>query len=179
MNKLRYLLNRLLRHPWVHLPVTFIVLNAREDYGLITETEKVVANSVEFWRSVGILIQPVVRGLVTEEPLENELGQTLDVINRWRAGSPHPPIIYILARHTRLEGGNLGLAWRHNGLAAVVDITVEVSLDKIIDHELGHLLGLDHEDDTFMRRILEINNRRVTPAQRTTLLRHAYLYSGF
>ena len=46
-------------------------------------------------------------------------------------------------------------------------------LDEIIGHELGHLLGLGHEEGTFMATPLELHNRVVTAEQRKILRRGA------
>ena len=51
-------------------------------------------------------------------------------------------------------------------------------LDEVLDHELAHLLGLGHEEGTFLAAVLELHNRVVTAEQRRLVRAAAYLLGG-
>ena len=107
------------------------------------------------------------------------LGNSLHDLHRWTIGTP-VPTIYGFADALFLETGVPALTWVHNGIAAVAGGGEgDINLDERIDHELGHLLGLDHQDETFMRATLDLGDRLTTPFQRTKALLNAYEMGGF
>ena len=108
-----------------------------------------------------------------------DLGDNLHDLHRWTIGTP-TPTIYVFADEFDLEGGVRGLTWQHNGIAAVGGGGLENNeVNELIDHELGHLLDLDHQEGTFMRSNLDLGDRIVTPFQRTKALLNAYEMGGF
>ena len=108
-----------------------------------------------------------------------DLGDNLHYSLRWTIGTP-TPTIYVFADEFDLEGGFRGLTWKHNGIAEVGGGGLENNeVNELIDHELGHLLDLDHQDGAFMRANLDPGDRIVTPFQRTIAVLNAYEMGGF
>ena len=180
MDTVRKWLLHFFEQPLIRLPITVVVLSAAKDKGYLTSRViPALEASTTFWRDLGIMLQPIVRGWdVVPNPLVG-LGDNIHDLHLWSIGTP-TPTIYVFADALHVEGGNLGLAWEHNGIAVVAGKGEgDINLDERIDHELGHLLGLKHEDRTFMRAALEIHDRVVTAVQRTVLLRNAYALGGF
>lgn len=133
------------------------------------------ANSKVFWQGLGIQLSVNVRALQT--PLKPE-GLYLDELQRlhhWNLGA-RPPTIYVFSDEGSIETDKLGNAFG-GGIAVAAGNVLQPGggslLDEIIDHELGHILGLEHEDGTFMRAELEILERKVTPIQKQTLRTNA------
>ena len=156
----------------IRLPVEIVLVAA--DHGNLNRLPHLMtagANSKVFWRTLGIQLSVNIRALQT--PLKPE-GLYLDELWRlhhWNLGA-RPPTIYVFSEQSRIDSTKLGEAFgREIAVAAgnVLQPGGESLLDEIIDHELGHVLGLDHEDGTFMRAELEIIERKVTAKQKQTL----------
>lgn len=164
----------------IRLPVNVVVITPYRSRNELDVVEAAMKQSVGFWREqVGIHIQSNVRGWHTTVDLQDGfLGDNLHDILRWEIGLPKP-VVYVFAQANYLVDLGLGAAWPWNGIAAVAGHAVYVPMGMIIDHELGHLLGLDHEEGTFMRSALETENRAVSIFQKVTLLENAYRLGGF
>ena len=195
MRSLRHILNQLFRGPPgppgqrgppgsvdpdmmpIRLPVSIIVLAPVPTSTAFDQVQATVAESVKFWEGIGIRLQPHIRGYRSE--LDPSKDYELNYLNRWDIGE-HLPVIFVFPWATFLSGNNAGHAWREDGVAAVAGghNVATGHLDEVINHELGHLLSLDHEDKTFMRAVLETESRTVTPAQRGTIRRVARQYGG-
>ena len=137
--------------------------------------------SAAFWEAIGIKLQVNVRGWEDAPDAKIDLGDNLHDLHRWTIGTP-TPTIYVFADEFDLEGGLRGLTWPHNGIAAVGGGGLENNeINELIDHELGHLLGLPHRNKSFMRSTLALDpaDRIVTPFQKTKLLLNAYETGGF
>ena len=179
MDTVRKWLLRFLERPYIRLQLTVVVLVDPRENSALDTVKTALESSKVFWLDLGIMLQPVVRGWQEVPDPHASLGDNLHELHRWSIGTPSPTI-YVFNDATFLETGVLGLAWEHNGIAAVAGSSVpDINLDELIDHELGHLLGLDHEDNTFMRATLELHNRVVTTVQRIVMLRNAYGMGGF
>jgi hypothetical protein len=138
--------------------------------------EQALAASKVFWRVLGIDLRLSIQGLHANiDPTQSVWGPLTQHLH-WTLGG-QVPTVFVFSDAPRIQNGNLGQAFG-NGIAVVAGNVLqpggaETWLDELIDHELGHLLGLGHEEGTFMAPVLELHNRIVTQAQRTTLRREA------
>lgn len=89
----------------------------------------------------------------------------------------------VLGQETRFGDNYLGQAFRPpGGFCLVAGNQGQPGGGSLVDetliHEWGHELGLHHEDGTFMRAVLETENRIVTPAQRAKVRETARQFGG-
>ena len=180
MVTVRHWLTNFMERPLIRLNLTVVVLSADKDKNYISATVKLALEaSAAFWRDLGIMSHPVVRGCDKVPSPTVRLSDNIHDLHLWSIGTP-TPTIYVFAEALHVEGGNLGLAWEHNGIAVVAGGGLgDVNLDERMDHELGHLLTLQHEDNTFMRETLGLHNRVVTEQKPGELLRNAFNLGGF
>ena len=131
----------------------------------------------DFYRDqVGILVQASVFGWNTYGPAVDDLQAALLIHRFGLAGQPF--LVLIMSDADRTSGGSLGIALGGvGGFCMVAARQGDVGPTAI--HELGHLFGLDHEPNTFMAAVLELNDRTVTPAQRETIKTVAESYGGY
>ena len=170
---------RMLARPFIKVPLNVVVVVPSLSYQTIERVESSLEESVAFWKRQGIVWQPTVRGWIENiNPIDN-LGENLRELHRWKLGLPEPTLfVFPLAQSVGTEG-DLGLAWTGNGIAEVAGGQADL-LNEIMDHELGHLMiGPQHENGTFMRDTLQVINRRVTPVQRSIMLRNAERLGSF
>lgn len=109
-----------------------------------------------------------------------EYAQTVLVEHRYRHGGA-TFLVLIRSDEARLSGGRfLGQAFAGTGGFCVVagNHPPPSLVNETAIHELGHLFGLDHEDQTFMAAVLEVDERIVTKAQRAKARQTAYQYGS-
>jgi hypothetical protein len=165
----------------IKLPIEVIVVAS--DYGNLNRLpsiQQALENSKPFWAGIGIALRPSVSAIQADESILNFTENDLLTLHYWQVGKRFP-CLYVGSESERVGGGAdmLGQA-NGNGIAIVAGNTPvpggDTLIDEIMDHELGHILGLGHEDGTFMRAALETSNRTVTPTQRAVLLENAELF---
>ena len=160
----------------IPLPVEFVMVAS--DHGNLNRLPHLLtaaANSKVFWQTLGIQLSVNVRALHTPLKPEGSYFDELQRLHHWDLGA-RPPAIYVFSDEGNIETDLLGKAFG-GGIAVAAGNVLQPGggslLDEIIDHELGHILGLDHEDGTFMRAQLEIVERNVTPIQKQKLRTNA------
>ena len=160
----------------IPLPVEFVMV--APDHGNLNRLPQLMtaaANSKVFWQTLGIQLSVNVRALQTPLKPEGLYFDDLRRLHHWNLGA-RPPTIYVFSDETSIETTFLGKTFG-GGIAVAAGNVLQPGggslLDEIIDHELGHGLGLEHEDGTFMRAELEIIERKVTPMQKQTLRTNA------
>ena len=160
----------------IPLPVEFVMV--AEDHGNLNRLPHILTaadHSKLFWRELGIHLSVNVRGVQTSLKPEGLYLDDLQRLHYWDLGA-RTPTIYIFSDEANIETDKLGKAFgNHIAVAAgnVLQPGGGSLLDEIIDHELGHILGLEHANGTFMRDQLEIVDRNVTPVQKQTLRTNA------
>ena len=158
----------------IKLPVDVVVV--APDYGNMNRLPIVldmIEASKKWWLEkfeINLLVS--LRGVQAHwVPLGSDYPLNLRKLHHW-AGSGRPLTVYIFSDLERVGDGYLGEAFIPHGIVAM-GVSLQPGgdswLDEVFDHEVSHLLGLGHEDDTFMAAILELHNRVVTPGQRKTV----------
>lgn len=165
----------------IKLPVEVVVVAS--DFGNLNRLPSVlqaVEASKVFWAQVGIALRPTVSAFQADEGILDFAANDLSILHYWQIRK-RLPTLYVGSESARVGGAENVLGRASNGLAIVAGNTPVPGggtlIDEIIDHELGHILGLDHEEGTFMRAALETTNRTVTDAQRTVLRESAESFS--
>jgi hypothetical protein len=162
------------------LPIEVIVVAS--DYGNLNRLPSIwqaLEKSREFWAGVGIALQPTVSAIQADESILTFGANDLSILHYWQVRK-RLPAIYVGSESERVGGAENVLGRASNGLAIVAGNTPVPGggtlIDEIMDHELGHILGLGHEDGTFMRSALETIDRTVTPTQRAVLRENAEIF---
>ena len=137
-----------------------------------------------FWARIDIDIQPKFSAIEQAESILDYSNNDFIEMHYWtvRGG---PLTIYVSSESTRV-GPNLDLygeAAPGNGTAMVAGGNSQPGggnlMDEIINHEMGHLLGLEHKEDTFMRRNLDVADNVIDDDQRDTVREKAYESGGY
>ena len=101
------------------------------------------AGCVSFYTEQGILLQPQVFGMEGDESMLTYAMPQLLSQHYWQSHFPGITV-YIGSNTDRFSNGNLGDAARASLTAIVAG--EQMRLADIICHELGHLLGLPHDE---------------------------------
>lgn len=77
-----------------------------------------------------------------------------------------PDTVYFALEEARLTDENkVGYAWKQDGVAVVAMAWTEEYVALVMEHELGHLWGLEHEERTFMQEDIREKGHVITEAQ--------------
>lgn len=163
----------------IRLPVDIMLV--APDYGNMSRLPVItdaIEASEQFWQEqFGIYLQVSLRG-VQSDMLPTEVYPTpYRQLHHW-AGSGRTPAVYIWSDMQRVGNDFLGQAFTEHGIVVVAgnpfQFRQEKLLDEVVDHELVHLLGLEHQEGTFMAAELVEHNRVVTKEQRAKVREMAY-----
>ena len=163
----------------IKLPVDVAVV--APDYGNMNRLPIVldmIEASKKWWlEQFGIVLQVSLRAIESDFiPLGLGYPLNLRRLHHWQGGGS-PLAVYVWSELSRVGDGYLGEAFIPDGLVAMAGTAQpggDSWLDEVLGHELSHLLGLGHEDGTFMAAVLELHNRVVTAAQRAQIRAAAY-----
>ena len=164
----------------IKLPVNFVLLTSEANVNFTLPVRLAMADVKAFWDPLGIDVQPRISGTVADESILTFDFTKPELTNGHFFGPFGGTLtIYIGSTSTRVADDVYGEA-RSDGIAIVAGTPdTSVTMAEIINHELGHLLDLGHEEGTFMREILDTHIDTVTPAQLETLKTTAYAFGGF
>ena len=161
----------------VTLPLTLVVAGPDRNLNTLPSVHEAGHASTEFWGKLGIRLAVRVVGLQTPLLPTGIFLLSLQQAHFWDV-RPTGLAVYVWPAASRvgIDSQALGEAFGTEGFGSLAVVAGDVlqpgggsMLDEIVDHEVGHLLGLDHAEGTFMSVVLELHNRVVTPAQRKWL----------
>ncbi len=156
-----------------------VVVRVEDERGInvLAGVQAAANESVRFWREdAGIDVRFTVHGekMLIDDPSYDRLFELFSTASRWNVRGPLP-VIFMIPHLDRLAGKNwLGLAWEPFGFAVIAGENTSVT-NETLDHELGHLMNVDHEEGTFMRPTIEEHGNVVTEEQKIKLHESEYL----
>ncbi len=164
----------------VKLPVNFVLVTSEANVSFMVGVRTAMDDIKAFWEPMGIDVQPRISGMVADESILTFDFTQPELTNGHFFGAFGGTLtLYIGHTSTRVADDVYGEA-RSDGIAVVAGAPdTSVTMAEIINHELGHLLDLDHEEGTFMREILDTHIDTVTSDQLKTLKTTAYAFGGF
>ena len=164
----------------IKLPVNFVLVTSEANVNFMLGVRTAMEDVKAFWEPIGIDVQPRISGMVADESILTFDFTKPELTNGHFFGPFGGTLtLYIGHTSTRVAEDVYGEA-RSDGIAVVAGAPdTSVTVAEIINHELGHLLDLDHEDGTFMRENLDTHIDTVTPAQLAALKTTAYAFGGF
>lgn len=163
----------------IRLPISLVVVGPDRNLNTLPHVLTAGQESTRFWGDIGIRLVPQIIGL---QSTLLPTGLYLDELRRLHHWEVRPCglalYIWPMAERVGLVGDEIGVAYAPLGFAVLAGNLLQPGgtswLDELIDHELGHLLGLEeHQEGTFMAAALELHNRVVTPQQRDIVRRGA------
>jgi len=164
--------------PTPRLPVDVFVMTHKRDMVAVYRVRGIMDDVAEFWSDVGIHLIPRVVG--ADNAANKQIEAQLQTAHYYRFQGRNPSIYILMDRET-VGGANeyLGQAFLVDQLAVVAGGVDDGDLMTVINHELGHLLGLDHMTETFMREAIRPGlDNRVSTIQIIELLEAAAALGG-
>jgi len=164
--------------PTPRLPVDVFVMTHKRDMVAVYRVRGIMEDVAEFWSDVGIHLIPRVVG--ADNAANKHIEAQLQSAHYYRFQGRNPSI-YILMDRATVGGTNeyLGQAFLVDQLAVVAGAVEDGGLMDVINHELGHLLGLPHQAETFMREAIRPGpDNRVTTIQSIQLHESAAALGG-
>ena len=159
------------------LALGVVIVAPDTNIGWVPYLQGVIADCRKFWADLGITLDVTLRGIVSDLPPGKDVFDVLR-LHHWQ-GTGFVPTVYVWVNASRVgaTGEYLGETFGGGVMTAAGNVTRPggaTDLNEIIDHELGHALGLDHQEGSFMRAELETENRLVTLEQKAQVRKVAY-----
>ncbi len=171
----------------IKLPVDVVLVSPAWESNRIMDLRRTLKRTRDFWAAIDIDIQLNISWLQADEStldydspdfskmhyqrggarLACYVGSTLEVL-------PNTPNHAGSAATFAGVHGTALLAGAHGGTTDSENLMPET-----LNHELGHILGLAHDNSTFMRESIRRDENPVGSAQRETLQAAAYDWGGF
>ena len=167
----------------IKLPVDVVLV--APDYGNMTRlpilTDMIEVSKKWWLEQFNIHLQVSLRAIESDF-IPRGLGYPLNLrrLHHWEGGGS-PLTVYVWSELSRVGDDYLGEAFIPYGIVAMAGTAQpggDSWLDEILDHELAHLLGLQHDEGTFLSATLELHNRVVTAAQKAQIRAASYQYGS-
>lgn len=172
----------------IKLPVDVVLVeNSEVNLARIMDIRRAMDRVGAFWAKMDIHVQPNIRAW--NQP-EDVLDYGSDQLTKLHYNMARARItIYIgstlevlpntpghVGKTSPLSGpyGSAIVAGAHGGIPEPDNLTAE-----IFNHELGHILSLDHDNSTFMRESVRNDGNAVSSAQREILRAEAYEWGSY